>query len=197
MKAHLAFRRVHTWLGLLLIMFFLKFAVSAIPFSHGRSFNEYYKDKPQWRQRYEREYSIELPKDSDLREIGGRILDELDMHGSYGAWRMGSDRISVNIFSFGNTARVIYNIKDGKVVVEDKVFRWDDFLRKFHWIGGYHQDRFIHDLFAFMIDLTCVAVIIWVMTGLAMWWRIPSARKWGIIALAGGWISFIIFLVTL
>lgn len=197
MKIKLTLRRIHAYLGLFLLLFFLKFAISAIPFSHGKKFNEYYKDKPQWEKRFERDYQIEVPEKADLNVIGGKILTDLGMKGSYGAWWNGSNRIAVHTFSFKGTTRIFYQIKEKKLIVEDKLFRWDHFLHKFHWIGGYHQSRFIHDLFAFMIDLTCLGVIVWVITGLVMWWQIPSTRKWGIAALASGWLSFIVFMIML
>jgi len=200
MKIKLTMRRIHTYSGLFLLLFLLKFGVSAIPFSHGKQFREYYKDKPQWETRFEREYEIEVPEDAgpdELRVIGAKILADLDIKGSFGAWRNGQNRIAVHKFTFGKNTRVFYQIDEKKIIVEDNLFRWDQFLTKFHWIGGYQQSRIIHDIFALMIDLTCLGLIVWIITGLVMWWQNPAVRNWGIVAIASGWLSFIVFMITM
>jgi hypothetical protein len=183
--------------GLLLLLFFLKFGISAIPFAHGRLFNAYYDDRPQWETRFEGPYTIAVPDDADIRVIGANIMHDMGLSGSFGAWRQNKNRISVNIFSFRRSIRMIYRIDEHKIIVEDKLFRWDHFLHKFHWIGGYHQNRLIHDFWALMIDLVCLAVLVWIITGLYMWWQVPASRTPGMIALALGWGTFILFVIML
>jgi uncharacterized iron-regulated membrane protein len=78
-------------------------------------------------------------------------------------------------------------------LVEDKNFRWDHFILKFHWVGGYQHDNLIRDIWAFLMDIVFVATIIWVVTGIYLWWKIRQTRLWGAIALGGGVISFLIF----
>lgn len=190
-------RRLHTFSGLFLLLFFLKYGVSAIPFAHGGLLREYYDSKPQWKLRLERDYDLPVPDNADLREIGSKILGDLGIKGSYGAWREGGNRIAVHTFRFVNTTRAIYFLNDKRLVVEDKYFRWDQFLQKFHWIGGYQQHRFISDLWAFMIDLVCAGIVIWVMTGLYMWWNNKTARFWGTVALFTGFASFALFIFLL
>ena len=190
-------RRVHLYLGLLLILFFVKYGVSGFIFSHGIVFNEYYKDKPQWVERFDKPYDLEIPENPDMREIGRRILDDHGFKGSYGAWWNGNQRIAVNTFSFLRTTRFLYYIEDKRIVAEDKIFRWDHFLTKFHWIGGYQQERLLHDGWAFMIDLVCFSMVIWVLSGIYMWWQNKPTRLWGSVALSGGFLTFIIILIAM
>ena len=154
-------------------------------------FNEYYKDKPQWIELFEKPYDLEVPENPDMREIGRRILDDHGFKGSYGAWWNGNQRISVNTFSFWGTTRFFYYIEDKRIVAEDKIFRWDHFLTKFHWIGGYQQERLLHDGWAFTIDLVCFSMVIWVLSGIYMWWQNKSTRLWGSVALGSGFLTFI------
>jgi hypothetical protein len=42
-----------------------------------------------------------------------------------------------------------------------------------------------------------VGIIIWVASGLIMWWRLPRLRIWGTIAVATGILSFTLLVGTL
>ena len=161
-------------------------------------FNEYYKDKPQWIELFEKPYDLEVPENPDMREIGRRILDDHGFKGSYsaGLWKS-NQRIFVNIFSFWGRTRFLYYIEEKRIVAEDKIFRWDYFLTKFHWIGGYQQERLLHDGWAFMIDLVCFSMVIWVFSGIYMWWQNKSTRLWGSVALGGGFLTFIVILIAM
>ena len=200
MKLHMTVRRIHVYLGLFLLVFFLKYGVSAIPFAHGPWFNKFYKDVPLWTLRYEKPCTIPVPTDAgpeELREIGAEIMKDNNITGSFGAWRNNPKVLAVHHNSFSETVRIMYFIDRGVVVVEDKTFRWDDFLRTFHWLGGYQQNRFISDLWAFFIDMVCIGLIVWGFSGIVIWWRTPKNRLAGSIALAAGFLTFAAFIMFL
>lgn len=188
-------KRIHLYLGLFLIVFFLKYAVSGLLFSHDFGLNEYYKDKPQWTTRFERQYERPVPENADLRPIAAQILKDAGVKSrAFGVNRPGNKkRLNINTQSFRPTTRVIYFIDENRLLVEDKNFRWDHFILKFHWLGGYHQDNLISDIWAFILDIVFISIIIWVVTGIYLWWKIRQTRLWGSIALGGGVISFLIF----
>ena len=191
-------KRVHLYLGLFLIAFFLKYAVSGLLFAHNFGLNEFYKDKPQWTTRFERTYERPVPENADLRPLAAQILEDAGLKNrSFGVYRVGKERLNINTYSFFSSTRLTYFIDQNRLLAEDKIFRWDHFLHKFHLIGGYAQDSFIADLWAFMIDLTCVAIIIWTLSGIYIWWKIQETRRWGTVALGGGVISFLIFVFML
>ena len=48
-----------------------------------------------------------------------------------------------------------------------------------------------------MIDLVCLAFLIWVASGLYMWWSLPGLRRWGWVAVLAGLASFSLFLLRL
>ncbi|MFC1552402.1 hypothetical protein ACFL6P_07535 [Candidatus Latescibacterota bacterium] len=196
MKIHYLSRRIHLYLGLFLFLFFIKYAVSAIPFAHNQMFNKYYKDKPQWEVTSEQEYTRPVPEGADLQELGEQILADFGDNGTFWVNR-NNNRLNINRYSFWSTTRYTYKIDENMMVVESQHFRWDHFITKFHWIGGYQQNRFINDLWAFMIDLVCIGIFVWIATGIYMWWKIKSARFWGSVALGGGMLTFIIFLIVL
>ena len=46
--------------------------------------------------------------------------------------------------------------------------------------------RFFPTLWAVIIDLVCLAFLLWIASGLYMWWGLRWLRRWGSIALAAG-----------
>ena len=191
-------RRIHMYLGLALAPWMLMYAVSGLLFAHNFGLNEFYKDKPQWATRFERTYERPVPENTDLRPIAAQILEDAGLKNrSFGVYRADKERLNINTFSFFSTTRLTYFIDQNRLLAEDKTFRWDHFLHKFHWIGGYGQDSLIADFWAFMIDIACVAIIIWTLSGIYIWWKIQETRRWGTVALGGGVISFLIFVFIL
>ena len=41
-----------------------------------------------------------------------------------------------------------------------------------------------------LVNLACISIIIWVISGRIMWWRLPRFRAWGAIAVVGGLVAF-------
>jgi len=198
MTFHLFNKRIHLHLGLFLMVFFLKYAISGLLFSHNFGLNEYYKNKPQWTKRFERQYEHPVPENAELRPIAAQILKDAGVKSrAFGVYRAGNKRLNINTHSFLSTTRVIYFIKENRLLVEDKNFRWDHFIHKLHWLGGYHQDNLISDIWAFILDVVFISIIIWVVTGIYLWWKIRKTRLWGAIAIGGGVVSFLIFVFLL
>ena len=81
--------------------------------------------------------------------------------------------------------------------MEDKRFRWDQFFTGLHARGGYQHDGLLNDAWAYIVDLVCVSILVWIASGLYMWWKLSSTRRWGAVALSGGILSFVVFLVAL
>ena len=191
-------RRIHWCLGLFLLLFFLRYPVTSILYNHKLGFNELYKDQPDWTERFSRTYDRPVPDDADSREIAAQIIEDAQIkQGPFTVWKPNKDRLHIQSYDFFSTTRLTYFIDQKRLLAEDKAFRWDHFLYQFHWIGGYQHDSFISDLWAFMNDLVGAAIIIWIISGLCMWYKTPGTRLWGGIALGGGVISFLILVLLL
>lgn len=194
---HLA-RRTHLYLGLGLLPWFLVYAVSSIPFSHNQYFESLDKAKglPNWTPRFERKYEIFIPQTGSLRPVGARILRDTGLEGAFGTYRQGPNQINVYVHSFWKSTQVKYFIAEKRLVAEDKRFRWDHFLTGMHAKGGFEQGG-LHDVWGAIVDLVCLGMLLWVVTGLLMWWKLPSSRLWGWVALIAGCASFALFLLAL
>ena len=195
MKFNILIRRIHVYSGLFLLIFFTRYGITAIPFAHNSIFNNMYKDKPQWVTRHEKLYERTFPEDADVNDIGGQILEDEGIESAFGVYKPNKDQVNIHTFSFFSTARVMYFIKEKRIVVEDKTFRWDHFLTQFHWRGGFMQDSLLHDTWGVVIDIVCLCMLFWIVSGLYMWWKKTSARLWGIVAISGGFVTFVVLMI--
>jgi hypothetical protein len=196
MSFHLLNRRLHLYLGLALLPWFALYGVSSIPFSHGAYFEERDKAKglPNWTTRFERAYSVPVPEGTDLRRLGARILKDSGVAGgSWGVYRQGPNRIDVYVHRPFESVQIRYLTAERKLVALDKRFRWDHFLTGMHAKGGFEQESLLEDSWGVLVDLVCIAILVWIASGIVMWWQMPRLRGWGWLALAGGCVSFAFF----
>ncbi len=192
-------RRLHLYLGLSLIPWFLVYGISSISFSHSRFFDDLDKAKglPDWTPRFERDYDVPVPEGDELRPLGARIMKDTGLDGAWGAYRQGPNQVNVYIHTFWKSTQVKYFIDRKKLVAEDMRFRWDYFFTGMHAKGGFEQEGWLQKSWSVAVDIVCLGIILWVASGLYMWWHIPAVRTWGWLALGAGCVSFVIFLIRL
>ena len=63
-------------------------------------------------------------------------------------------------------------------------------MLRMHFRTGYGQGDPQQFIWGLIVDVVCIALIVWLITGLYLWWKIPRIRRWGIIALVGGFVYF-------
>jgi hypothetical protein len=191
-------KRTHVYLALGLLPWFLMYGVSSLPFSHPSWTQPGDHDAPQWSVRFDRPYSIEVPAGGDLRPLGARIVRDAGLDNfAYGVYRNSPREVNVYLYSFWNSIRITYYPEEQRLLAEDKRFRWDHFLTGMHARGGFEQEGVLDRAWAVVVDIVCVAMLVWIATGLLMWWRIRRTRRWGAAAILGGVISFAVFLAGL
>ena len=192
-------RRLHLYLAIGLLPWFLMYGVSAIPFTRNEFFRELYNDGvPQWTIRFDRDYHRDIPDTGDLRPIARQILKDvgLEIEAGLGVNR-NRQRLNIYLFTFWSSTRVTYRFDQHRLVAEDRRFRFDQFLTGLHARGGFQQDAFLNDAWAVLVDLVCIGFLVWIASGIYMWWQLPQTRRWGFLALGSGVLSFILFLVFL
>jgi hypothetical protein len=191
-------RRIHLYLGLLLSPWFLMYGLSSIPFSHARFFQDRDRASGQsdWIERLRRSYEADIPSTGSLRPVGEKIMRDLGLSGAFGTYRQGADQVNVYVYSFWHSTQVGYNTRTRTLVVQDRRFRWHEFLTGMHAKGGFEQGS-LHNAWGWVVDAVCIAMLLWVVTGIVMWVRLNSGRVWGWAALAGGLVSFVLFMWTL
>jgi hypothetical protein len=192
-------RRVHLYLGLALLPWFFMYGLSSIPFAHPAYFDarDQAKGLPTWTLRLERIVDVAVPEGDDpdaLRAFGAQLLAEADISGTaFGAYRQSPTRIDVYSYSFWASTQLKYFVDEKKLRVEDRRFRWDHFLTGMHARGGFEQEGLLQDSWSVIVDLVSLGMIVWVASGLYMWWDIRGHRLWGGLTILAGAASFLFF----
>ncbi len=192
-------RRTHLYLALFLLPWVVVYGVSSVVFNHNEAVQGWFGDKgPRWTLLDERPYERAVPENPErYRAFGREVLEDVGLSGAFGVSRQGEGRINIYRRDFGSNERISYFIGEKRLVVERREMQPHHRLVEIHARGGYHQDGLGDDLWAVVVDLVSFSFVLWVVSGLIMWWRIPRLRWWGAAALAGGVVSFGAFLVLL
>ena len=189
-------RRLHLYLGLGLLPWFLMYGISSIPFAHNQFFEARDKAKgvPLWTTRVDKHYAIDVPAGGELRPVGARIVQDLGLDGAFGAYRQSPDQLNVYVYRFLHSTQVKYMIKEQRIIVEDRRFRFDQFLTGMHARGGFEQAGVLNKAWGVVVDLACLGMLLWVFSGFYMWWSLPGLRGWGWLAFLGGVGSYALFM---
>ena len=194
-------RRLHLYLGMALLPWFFMYGISSVPFAHNQFFEQRdaAKGLPLWTLRAERALDMPVPEDTaGLRAFGATLLKDAGVETtSYGAYRQSPTQVNVYAYSFWQSTQLKYFIDQKKLTVEDRRFRWDHFLTGMHARGGFEQEGFLQLSWSVVVDIVCVSMIVWIASGLFMWWELPGQRRWGWVAILGGTVSFLFFTLRL
>jgi hypothetical protein len=178
------------------------YGASSIPFAHGQFFDrmDARRGLPMCTLRYERPLDVPLPgaDPAALRAFGKRLLDEGGIHPtSYGVYRQSPTQLNVYAYSFWHSTQLLC-FTDRKIVrAEDRRFRWDQFLTGMHGRGGFQNESILVTSWSVIVDLVQIGILLWIASGLIMWWELRSLRRWGFVAGVAGILSFVLFTAKL
>ena len=195
-------RQLHLYLALALLPWFVMYGISSVPFAHNQFFNDLdaRKGLPTWRLRYEHAVDLPLPESdpSSLRRFGKALLDEGGVRtSSYGVYRQSPTQINVYAYSFWRSTQLLY-FSDRKLVrAEDRRFRFDQFLTGMHARGGFEQEGLLALSWSVVVDVVQIAILLWVATGLVMWWELRGHRRAGLLTILAGALCFTVFALHL
>jgi hypothetical protein len=194
---NLILRRTHLHLGMLLIPWLLVYGLSTVMFNHPDSFKKLRPADPQFVPLWEKDYALTEPlRDDNLREVAGRILADQGLRGAFAANRQGS-RLNINVQNFLEPKRLVYDLEQKKLRAEKKKFSWVEVLQRLHFRAGYNGTGPLANVWPLFVDIFCITMLIWILTGLYLWWKIRAARAWGWVTLAAGAASFAALLALL
>lgn len=190
-------RRLHLYLAMALLPWVMMYALSSALVSHAPLVNRLLNDGlPMMKTRFERSYDLAVPPDAPLKTIGAQIMRDSGSSGAFHA-RREKEHIIVERQSFLGAGRLTYSPESKRLLAEDRRFRWDRFINSLHFRGGFAQDSMLNDAWGVVVDIVCVGFLVWAASGIYMWWRLRASRWWGLAALAGGFASFVLFVVVL
>ena len=146
-------------------------------------------------------HTVDLPvpeEPRELRALGAALLRQAGVSaGSFGVYRQSPTQLNVYAYSFRHSTQLKYFIDQQRMTVEDRRFRWDQFLTGMHGRGGFEQEGLLDRSWSVIVDLVCLAIALWIASGLYMWWGLQGSRTWGLITIAAGATTFLFFTMRL
>lgn len=189
-------RRSHLYLGMLLLPWLVMYGVSTVLFNHRDPAQSHRAGDGQWALRWEKDQKLEVPAQGDrLREVGRQLMAEHGLQGPFGVQRQGQ-RLIINVQNFRAPVRLTYDGEKQKLRAEVRQFAWGEMLGRLHVRVGYGQSGVLPTIWALVVDLFCVTTLVWVGTGLYLWWKLPALRRWGCVTLGAGLITIVGLLLT-
>ena len=188
------------YLGLFFLPWFIMYGITSLAFNHNTLFNNgsgqpggQWKEVKSWPCTVEVPESGNIPKETtrELLRIAG-----LDTK-AFGTYRAGENKINVYMPHFLEMKQLIYWTAEHRLVYLERKKFMQQFLGGLHARGGYQHDSFLNDTWAFLVDMVCIAFLLWVVSGMIIWLRVPYMRTWGTFALVAGILSFAGFMVFL
>ena len=196
-NTNLIFRRVHLYLGMLLIPWVLIYALSTFTFNHRDWFRGQFNQPDSWTQLWKKEFKADVPRQQPkLKEWARSVLDENGIKGGFNV-RQNPQSVLINLIQFRNPIRVTYQKNEGQLLAEQKRTTLAEMMVRMHVRHGYGRDGVLYDSWAFVVDLVCFAIIAWIATGLYMWWKLPATRKAGWVAILSGLATFLLLVFTI
>ncbi len=185
-------RRAHLYMGLFLLPWVVMFGVSSIPINHPSP------EPASWTRLAEHTFDAPAPAASDnLRPLGREMMNAAGIGGGYYVYRVNPRQVQVGHPDFLAPVRINYFVDQRRLVVERRPFALRPFLSGLHTRGGYDMGGFWDSVWAVVVDVVSVALILWIFSGLLMWWSLPVTRGWGWLALASGTTCFAVIIWTL
>ena len=184
--------------ALFLTPWILMYALAVLGVNHRDIFMSGERPFVRFETEKEQHYPAVFSEDVEPRMIAEQILADLGLEGTY-IVRHNKQNGSYNIIRRDPVTprRITYTPAEEKLVVERQLFRTVGFLAGLHHRTGYRQEQLMEDTWAFSVDAAIIGMIIWVLTGLWMWWELKVTRRWGLISLlvGSGLFGFFIFAI--
>jgi hypothetical protein len=191
-------RRTHMYLALFLTPWVLMYALSTMAMNHRELLRKRYAGPVV---AFEKERDIPYPTsfapDVKPSDVGQRVLRDLKLEGAFNARREGNGDVVITRQAPLTLKRVTYKPAESKLVLEREVFRSLPFLERMHRRRGYQHPFVLEDAWASSVDLTIIALVFWVLSGVWMWWELRATRLLGALFLAVGIALFGLFVYTI
>ena len=186
------------YLGLFFFPWMAMYALSTLVMNHRAYFVERYGPGPvPFETERTTTYDGSFPSDADLKTISTQILDSLGLDGAHNVARRKDGTIVINRNDLVTPRRLTYSPVERTLVIERMAHRPNALLERFHRRRGYATGYATDTAWAVSVDAAIAAMVIWVLSGLWMWWEMTVTRLAGLAALAAGAGAFAFYLVTL
>jgi hypothetical protein len=194
----LILRRTHMYLALFLFPWVLVYTLSTLAMNHHSHLRTAGEGPPRWEPVAERSYARDFAPETPAAGRARQILRDLDLDGAYTTSKPAPDgTLVINRQDPIRPKRITYRPRDHRVTVEAQPFTKTSFLERMHRRRGFQQRYFADIVWGSLVDLFILAMIVWALSGLWMWWEMKVTRLFGAIALLGGIGLFAFFMTTI
>ena len=184
-------RKVHVYAGLFSIIFVIFFGVSGFVLNHRWKIGDWFSTRVEATQ----DITVSIPATGTDLEKARNILKQLNLDGEI--HRITSEPLKQS-FSFdlqrpGQFAGVKLNSESGKGTVKTTDFNAWSIVHIMHTFSGHGDKNWKWaNIWKFFSDLSAVALVVLSVSGFIMWLRMKSARRWGLVALEAGTVTFLL-----
>ena len=184
-------RKGHYYLGLYFLFFLWLFAFTGLLLNHGWQFAEFWPNRMV--SKFERD--VQVPVTGGDLDRAQQLMAQLGISGEI-EWT--GQRKDPAVFEFrssrpGKISTVVLDMARGKATVEQIGFNGWGTMRVLHTFTGVRRgdtrnerDWTLTTIWAFAMDAVSAGLILMVLSGIYMWWRVPAKRRWGLVALVTG-----------
>ncbi len=195
-------RQTHMYTGLVLMPWILMYSLSTLVMNHREFFKELYGGQlVHWTKEAEQPCNCQFSPGVPPRIVAEEILSNLGLKGDFYVNRSRTpDGLK---FVIGRTdaitpRQITYTPADGKLVIERQDFRTQPFLERLHRRRGFMNAHYnIDRAWAVSVDLSIAGMLIWIASGVWMWWELKVTRRIGLCCIAGGTALFALFVIVL
>jgi len=189
---NLIFRRTHLYLGMFLVPWIFVYAFSTFMLNHGPTFRAMRPPPDAWTQLWEKELQAELPgSQEELRAWAKKLIIAEGLPTAMWGVNRNQERVLITIQRFVQPIRITYRFSDQKLFAEQRKGSLFEAMLRLHFRHGYGQGDPLQWTWGFIIDMVCAAFLIWIITGLYLWWKISHTRNWGWVTIGAGSITFL------
>jgi hypothetical protein len=184
--------------GLFLMPWILMYGLSTIAMNHREAFKRYYGGQiVSWLKLSEQPYTGHFSDQTKPQPMAEQILRDLNMEGKYNVSKSSSPKLTITRLDPIAPKRITYTPSTGMLVLEKQEFRVQPFLETFHRRRGYDNRYTVDNIWALSIDITIVGILLWVLSGVWMWWELKVTRRLGLVCVAIGLTLFLGFTLSL
>lgn len=188
-------RRSHMYLALFLMPWMLLYALSTMAMNHGEWIHSFYGDPAvKYEVESEQNFTGDFPSGANPKQKALQILSGLRLEGAHNVRTEPSGRLVIMRQDLVTPRRISFTPETGRLLIERETFRSPNFLERFHRRRGFQTGYVQDNAWAVIVDLVIVTMIFWVLSGLWMWWEMPTTWRWGAVATGGGILVFLGFL---
>jgi hypothetical protein len=169
------------YLALFLMPWMIIYALSGLVLNHHPAVRALYGARiGQMEKIEERAYTATFSENADTRMIGGQILEDLGLSGTFNViGTPAQPRLIINRNGAFSQHRITYFRTENRLLVEKQSFSAPVFVNRAHFRHGYEQPFLAAKSWGLIVDLAIAGMVLWVFTGLLMWWEVKPARLAG------------------